>query len=80
MPVPSRQHILRLAGYGNQVPRWEGQTFHQLSRMGTSIAIVALGIDLAKNVFAVHRRGATGNPVPARRGMQRALKQAAARS
>ena len=30
------------------------QFSHQLTRKGKSIAILTLGIDLAKNVFAVH--------------------------
>ena len=33
---------------------------HQLVRKGKSMAIVTLGIDLAKNVFALHGVDATG--------------------
>ena len=34
--------------------RWEVQFAHQLIRKGKSIAILTVGIDLAKNVFALH--------------------------
>ena len=36
------------------MPRWEVQFSHQLTRKGKFMAILTLGIDLAKNVFAVH--------------------------
>jgi hypothetical protein len=36
---------------------------HQLVRKGKSTAIVTVGIDLAKNVFAVHGVDATGKPI-----------------
>ncbi len=37
---------------------------HQLTRFveGDVMSIVTIGIDLAKNVFAVHGVGATGSP------------------
>ena len=37
-------------------------TLHQLTRKGKSMAIVTLGIDLAKNVFALHGVGPAGKP------------------
>jgi len=41
---------------------------HQLTRFveGEVMTIVTIGIDLAKNVFAVHGVDATGKPVPVR--------------
>jgi len=56
--------ILRVAATGNQVPRWDVQTFHQLTRKGKSVVIVTVGIDLAKNVFSVHGVDAAEKPVP----------------
>lgn len=35
---------------------------HQLTRNGKSVAIVTVGIDLAKNVFAVHGLNEAGKP------------------
>ena len=42
------------AAYGNEVPRWEVRTLINSLQKGKSMAIVYVGIDLAKNVFAVH--------------------------
>src|SRR6185369_11142862 len=50
----------REAVVGNEVPRWEVRFSHQLARKGKSMAILFVGIDLAKNVFALHGVGATG--------------------
>jgi transposase len=61
-PVPSTPRAQRVAVYGNSVPRWRDQTFHQLVLRGKPMSIVAVGIDLAKNVFAVHGVGASGKP------------------
>lgn len=36
-------------------------TSHQLTRMGKSMAIVPVGIDLAKNVLALHGVSAAGH-------------------
>ena len=33
---------------------WTGQTFHQLFRKENFLPIVTVGIELAKNVFAMH--------------------------
>src|SRR5215212_9995266 len=45
---------------------------HQLTRKGKSMAIVTLGIDLAKNVFAVHGVDATGRAMLVRPSVVRA--------
>lgn len=37
-------------------------TSHQLTREAKSMAIVTVGIDLAKNVFAVHGVNEAGKP------------------
>jgi len=42
------------AGYGNEVPRWEVQRLINSLQKGKSMSIVYVGIDLAKNVLAVH--------------------------
>ena len=42
------------------MPRWEVEIFHQHIRKGKSMAILTVGIDLAKNVFAVHGVGHGG--------------------
>jgi hypothetical protein len=55
-PVPSEPRPCGVAVYGNKVPRWRGESFHQLTCFigGEIITIVTVGIDLAKNVFSVH--------------------------
>lgn len=42
------------AEYGIEVPRWEVRTPINSPMEGESMSIVCVGIDLAKNVFAVH--------------------------
>jgi hypothetical protein len=59
LPAPSQP---RIPVTGKQVRRWEVRTFHQCTQKGKSIAIVTVGIDLAKNVLAVHGVGAAGKP------------------
>ena len=39
---------------GNEVPRWEVRTLINSLEKGEIMAIVCVGIDLAKNVFALH--------------------------
>lgn len=50
---PSRS-VRAEAEYGNEVPRWEVRTLINSLQKGKSMAIVTVGIDLAKNVFALH--------------------------
>ncbi len=52
-----------VAATGNKVPRWEVQSLINSLMKRKSITIVTVGIDLAKNVFAVHGVDATGKPV-----------------
>lgn len=56
LSVPSKPCPVRVAVYGNEVPRWRGESFHQRTCLleGEFIAIVTLGNDLAKNLFAVN--------------------------
>ena len=56
--VPSDPRPVRVAVYGNRVPRWRGEYFHQLTGLleVEFMIIVTVGIDLAKNVFAACRR------------------------
>ena len=49
---PSR--VIRDAERCEAVRRWEAQTFVNSLGRGSPMAIIATGIDLAKNVFAVH--------------------------
>lgn len=56
---PSRP-IRAFAGNGNEVPRWEARNLINSLKRGKSMAIVTLGIDLAKNMFALHGVDATG--------------------
>ncbi len=55
-PVPSEPRPVKVAVYGTAVPRWRGESFHQRTCLveGEIITIVTVGIDPAKNVFAVH--------------------------
>ena len=73
-PVPSKPRARRVAVYGNRVPRWRGESFHQLTCLfeGEITTIVTVGIDLAKNVFAVHGVDATGKPVLLKLSVSRA--------
>jgi hypothetical protein len=61
---PSRV-IRAVAGYGIEVPRWEVRNLINslVCWKGKSMAIVSVGIDLAKNAFAVHGVDATGKAV-----------------
>jgi transposase len=55
--------IRAVAQYGIKVPRWEVQSLINslvLWKGKSMSAIVTIGIDLAKNVFAVHGVDATG--------------------
>jgi len=52
-----------VAGYGIKMPRWEVQRLINslvLWKGKSMSAIVTIGIDLAKNVFAVHGVDASG--------------------
>ena len=54
------------------MPRWEVQfSHHQLTRKGKSMAILTLGIDLAKNVFARNGVNQAGKPELLRPGVAR---------
>ena len=55
-PVPSPPR----GGCRQRVPRWEVQFSHQLARKGKSMTILYVGIDLAKNIFALHGVAAGG--------------------
>lgn len=71
---PSRV-IRAAAGYGIKVPRWEVRSLINslVFWKGKSMsAIVTIGIDLAKNVFAVHGVNATGQPALVRPSVPRA--------
>jgi hypothetical protein len=50
------------AGYGIEVPRWEVRTLINHLRKREVLSIVHIGIDLAKNVFAVHGVNEAGKP------------------
>ena len=71
---PSR--VIRAAAwYGIKVPRWEVRSLINslVFWKGKSMsAIVTIGIDLAKNVFAVHGVNATGQPALVRPSVPRA--------
>jgi hypothetical protein len=70
---PSRV-IRAVAVYGIEVPRWEVRNLINslVCWKGKSMAIVSVGIDLAKNVFAVHGVDATGKAVLVRPNVPRA--------
>ena len=72
-PVPSEPCPVRVAVYGNKVPRWR-KSSHQLTCPveGEIMAIVTAGIDLAKNVFAVHCVDESDKPDPVRPEVPRA--------
>jgi|GEM_PF-1448836 len=63
-PVPSEPRLVGVAVVGTAVPRWRGNSFHQLTFLleVEVMAIVTVGIDLAKNVFAVHGVNEAGKP------------------
>ena len=54
MEGPSPPQALRAVEIGNSVPRSEVRTFINSLGRGSAMTIIATGIDLAKNVFAVH--------------------------
>ena len=62
-----------IAGYANKAPRWEVQSLINplVLWKGKSMTIVTVGIDLAKNVFAVHGVDATGKPALVRPSVAR---------
>jgi hypothetical protein len=53
-PIPRETRPKRVAIYGNEVPRWRVQTFHQLTCMSEVeiMVILTVEVDLAKNIFA----------------------------
>ena len=55
-PAPS----LPRGGCRQRVPRWEVRCSHQLARNEKAMTILYAGIDLAKNVFALHGVAAGG--------------------
>jgi transposase len=65
MKGASQPQVIRsCAGYGIQIPRWEVRALINalVGWKGKSIAIVSIGIDLAKSVFAVHGVDKPGKP------------------
>ena len=60
-----------VAAIADFVPRWEVQRLINSLLKGKSMTIVTVGIDLAKNVFAVHGIDATGKPVLVRPSVPR---------
>ena len=58
--------------YGNKVPRWEVFDLINASQKGKSMAIVFVGIDLAKNVFAVQVADEAGKPALVKLAVPRA--------
>src|SRR5512143_4210690 len=60
------------AEYGNEVPRWEGRTLINSLQKGKSMSIVHVGVDLAKNVFAVHGVDESGKAALVRPSVSRA--------
>jgi len=67
---PSRA-IRDIAETGNEVPRWEVRKLINSLERGSSMTIVTLGIDLGKNVFALHGVDATGKPMLVRPSVAR---------
>src|SRR5512139_926245 len=60
------------AAYGNEVPRWEVRDLINSLQKGKSMSIVYVGVDLAKNVFAVHGVDESGKPALVRPAVARA--------
>lgn len=60
------------AEYGIEVPRWEVFVSINHLRKGKSMSILYVGIDLAKNVFAVHGVDEHGKPALVRPAVPRA--------
>lgn len=69
---PSRV-IRAFVGYGIKAPRWEVRTLINslVCWKGKSMAIVSVGIDLAKDVFAVHGVDESGKPALVRPNVPR---------
>jgi transposase len=61
-----------IAAIGNELPRWEVLYLINSLKGGESMAIVTLGVDLAKNVFALHGVDATGRAILVRPNVARA--------
>lgn len=75
MKGTSLSRVIRaVAGYGIKVPRWEVRSLINSLVLwkGKSMAIVSVGIDLAKNVFAVHSVDESGKPALVRPSVPRA--------
>jgi hypothetical protein len=68
-PVPSQPWIV---ANGIKVPRWGCKDSHQLTQKGRPMAIVCVGIDLAKNVFAAAWVDESGRPALVRPTVPRA--------
>ena len=66
------QGVRAEAQYGNEVPRWEVRSLINSLQKGKSMSIVYVGIDLAKNVFAVHGVDEAGKPALVRPAVPRA--------
>ena len=72
---PSRagRGALSIAYTGCEVPRWEVRTLIEYRfGKGKSVSILYVGIDLAKNVFAVHGVNEAGKPELVRPSVGRA--------
>src|SRR5205823_2297268 len=67
-PVPNQP---RICGRRQLSATMGSANSHQLVRKGKSMAIVTLGIDLAKNVFALHGVDEAGKPVLVRPSVAR---------
>ena len=63
--------IRAVAVIGGLVPRLEVQRLVNSLLKGKSMTVVTVGIDLVKNVFAVHGVDATGKPVLVRPSLPR---------
>lgn len=63
MGLPRPEVPVWKAAYGNEVPRWEGRNLINPLQKTKALAIVYVGIDLAKNAFAAHEGDEAGKPV-----------------
>jgi hypothetical protein len=75
MKGTSSSRVIRaVAGYGNQVPLWKVRIFINslVCESGSLMAIVSVGIDLAKNLFAVYVVDESGKPELVRPNVPRA--------
>jgi hypothetical protein len=75
LPRPSEPCPVRVAVFGNKVPRWRGDSFHHsaVSLEAEIITIVTVGIDLAKNILAVHDVDETGKATMVRPEVSRGI-------